>query len=124
MVALVHPVLTRLYRFVELYYRSAPYSGPKAKIGELAIAPRERRALMNTVDLDQRLPREPEQSDDLRDSAALFCALDRDPCGVGQPRNEVSISRGSGGGVVFAKRAVAMIHEEGVALHREEGGDF
>jgi hypothetical protein len=35
-------------------------------------------------------------------SGALFCALDGDSEGVGQPRNEVGVNRGSGFGVVFA----------------------
>jgi hypothetical protein len=56
-------------------------------------------------------------------SAALFCALDGEAEGGVQPRDEASVNRGSGGGVVFTNRAVARVrHEECTASQRETGG--
>ena len=55
-------------------------------------------------------------------SDALFCALDRESEGVGQPRDEARVNRGSCFGVVFANRVGVVRHEEGVAQHRESDG--
>ena len=56
-------------------------------------------------------------------SGALFCGLDGESAGVGQPRDEAIVNRGSGFGVIFANRAVQEVRqEEFISRHRESDG--